>query len=104
MLLEKAEKALLTKSVKLHVFKPSNIEIWTVVGREGDELVNDEENYCSCKHFFFNERTCYHLLALRMAKEKGIYDYIEFNDLELKSFIKALLEDMNIKALKAKRY
>ncbi|MEM4310790.1 MAG: hypothetical protein QXX95_00165 [Nitrososphaerales archaeon] len=106
---DRAQRALSNNCIKLHLFKPSQIEIWTVIGREGDEVVDDELNYCSCKDFYFSvlsgkEKQCYHLMALKMAKEGKRFDLIEFDDSELKGFIKALLDELNIKALQFKRY
>jgi predicted nucleic acid-binding Zn finger protein len=51
--LEKALKLLDDKSVKLHRFSPSKREIWTVVGKEGDQLVDDSQPYCSCEYFYY---------------------------------------------------
>ncbi|MEM3068352.1 MAG: SWIM zinc finger family protein [Nitrososphaerales archaeon] len=97
--LEKALKLLEDKSVKLHKFFPSKREIWTVVGKEGDQLVDDSQPYCSCKHFYYRvlsgkDDVCYHLLALRMAKQMNAYDVIEFQDSEYSSFLEILLGDI----------
>ncbi|MEM3437238.1 MAG: SWIM zinc finger family protein [Nitrososphaerales archaeon] len=97
--LEKALKLLEDKSVKLHKFFPSEREIWTVVGREGDQLVDDSQPYCSCKYFYYKvlsekDDICYHLLGLIIAKQINAYDVIKFQDHEYASFLKNLLKDI----------
>jgi predicted nucleic acid-binding Zn finger protein len=97
--LEKALKLLEDKSVKLHKFSPSEREIWTVVGREGDQLVDESQPYCSCKYFYYRvlsgkDDICYHLLGLVMAKQINAYDIIEFQDYEYTSFLESLLKDV----------
>jgi predicted nucleic acid-binding Zn finger protein len=85
--------------VKLHKFSPSEREIWTVVGREGDQLVDESQPYCSCKYFYYRvlsgkDDICYHLLGLVMAKQINAYDIIEFQDYEYTSFLESLLKDV----------
>ncbi len=97
--LEKALKLLKDKSVKLHKFTPSGREIWTAIGKEGDQLVDDSQPYCSCRHFYYKvlsekDDICYHILGLRMAKQINEYDVIEFNDSEYPSFLELLLGDI----------
>lgn len=97
--LEKAIKLLKDKSVKLHKFSPSGREIWTVVGREGDQLVDDSQPYCSCKYFYYKvlsekDDICYHLLGLIIAKQINAYDIIKFQDHEYTSFLENLLKDI----------
>lgn len=97
--LEKALKLLEDKSVKLHKFSPSEREIWTVVGKEGDQLVDDSQPYCSCRHFYYKvlsekDDICYHILGLRMAKQINEYDVIELHDSEYPSFLGLLLGDI----------
>ena len=50
---EKAVKIALDKGVKLHVFKPSNREVWTVVGKDNEYWVDPECSFCSCKDDYF---------------------------------------------------
>ncbi|MCP8309868.1 MAG: SWIM zinc finger family protein [archaeon] len=97
--LEKALKLLEDKSVKLHKFSPSGREIWTVVGKEGDQLVDDSQPYCSCRHFYYRvlsekDDICYHLLGLTIAKKINSYDIIEFQDFEYQAFLEYLLRDV----------
>jgi predicted nucleic acid-binding Zn finger protein len=97
--LERALKLLEDKSVKLHKFSPSGREIWTVIGKEGDQLVNDSQPYCSCRHFYYKvlsekDDICYHILGLRMAKQIKEYDIIELHDSEYPTFLELLLGDI----------
>lgn len=95
---ERALKLVERRHVKLHIFQPSGRELWTVVGMDGDRWVDGSQPYCSCRHFYYKvlrgkDETCYHLLALRMAKMLKIYDIIELNDVEYPIFLKYLLKD-----------
>ena len=80
-----AERAVKEKRVKLYIFKPSGRTRWIVVGRHGDYLVLPEAGYCSCHDFFFRvmsgeKPTCYHLVAVKLAKERNQYEVIEEED------------------------
>ncbi len=88
------------QSVKLHRFSPSGRELWTVVGKEGDQLVDEGQPYCSCRDFHYRvlgekEETCYHLLGLKIAKQLKAFDIIEFDDMEYPQFLGALLNDLS---------
>jgi predicted nucleic acid-binding Zn finger protein len=100
----RAQRLVETLSVKLHIFLPSGRTIWTVVGREGDFLVDCSQDpttnpYCSCNDFHFRVLggkvgECYHLTALKTAMAEGQYAQVEFNDEEYEAFLKALLHDV----------
>lgn len=80
-----AERTVRERRVKLYIFKPSNRRRWVVIGRHGEYLVLPEAEYCSCHDFFFRvmsgeKPTCYHLIAVKLAREKGSYDEIEEED------------------------
>lgn len=97
--LKKAQQLVEKKCVKLHRFQPSGRELWTVVGREGDQLVDPAAPYCSCKHFYFKVfrgkgGECYHLTAAKIAKEAGEYDEIELRDDEYPQLLRLLLKSM----------
>lgn len=87
-------------AVKRHIFLPSNIEVWTVVGDECDYLVNESPLFCTCKDFYYlclikkRKRMCYHLKALSLAKKKGKYTTYYFNDEEFNLFIKSILSSL----------
>ena len=96
---QKALKLVKSKSVKLNHFKPSGRELWTVVGRHGDLLLDDNQPYCSCRDFHYRvlsgkEEICYHLLALKIAKKTNSYDTINFQDEEYPFYLKSLLQDI----------
>jgi len=97
--LDKAVKLVSQRSIKLHKFFPSEREIWTVVGREGDQLVDDTQPYCSCRYFYYrvlSEKNdiCYHLLGLKIAKQMNEIDVIEFQDSEYPSLLESILKDV----------
>ncbi|MGA2663815.1 MAG: hypothetical protein ABSF83_02610 [Nitrososphaerales archaeon] len=97
--LEKASEAVRDGCVKAHVFTPSGRVLFTVVGRSGDEFIDPEKPFCSCKHFFFRvlggrDPTCYHLLAYGLAKETGRFDRVEMHDEEFGTFLGLLASDL----------
>ncbi|HDD66712.1 MAG TPA: hypothetical protein ENG52_03720 [Nitrososphaeria archaeon] len=84
-LIVEAENAVRAGRVKLYVFKPSGRRRWIVVGRHGEYLVLPDAGYCSCHDFFFRvmsgeKPTCYHLLAVKLARERNAYQLIEEDD------------------------
>ncbi|MBE44954.1 MAG: hypothetical protein CMO16_07255 [Thaumarchaeota archaeon] len=89
---------ILRKGVKLHLFKPSNRRIWTIVGRNNEYWVDPENNFCSCKDYYFQtlsgKEKCYHLRIIDIAKRKKLIDSIEFSDDEYTIFLKALISDI----------
>jgi predicted nucleic acid-binding Zn finger protein len=97
--LKKAAEAVGDGCVKKHVFTPSGRVLFTVVGRSGDEFIDPETPFCSCRHFFFRvlggrDRTCYHLLAYEMARESQGFDQIEMHDEEFGAFLRLLASDL----------
>lgn len=85
--------------VKLHKFLPSGREIWTVVGSNGDQLVIESQPYCTCRHFHFavlggRDKTCYHLSAMRKAKESSQFAVIKIDDAEYGRFLALLSKDV----------
>jgi len=97
--LDKALKLVTERCIKLHKFFPSGRELWTVVGREGDQLVDDLQPFCSCRHFYYRvlsnkDTTCYHLLGLKIAKQNNEFDVIEFQDSEYSSLLEGILKDI----------
>lgn len=95
---EKAAKIVLEKGVKLHQFKPSNRQIWTVVGKDNEYWVDSDNSYCSCRDYYFQtlsgREKCYHLQVIEEAKAKNLIDVIEFSDDEYYQFIRALIQDL----------
>lgn len=95
---EKAVRVAVEKRVKVHIFKPSNRELWTVVGKDREYWVDPEDNFCSCEDYYFKalsgKEECYHLQVIGIAREKKLLDVIEFNDEEYEPFLSALINDM----------
>jgi predicted nucleic acid-binding Zn finger protein len=96
---DKAKIIIERKAIRRHLFLPSNTEIWTVIGEEGDNLVNENPLFCTCKDFYFNllkkkSRPCYHLRAFLRAKGNQAYSTLDFSDRELGLFMGLLLRDI----------
>lgn len=92
---ERVDEIVQEGRVKLHRFVPSGREIWTVVGSRGDQLVIESQPYCTCRHFHFTvlggrDKTCYHLSALRKAKELSKFARIDIDDAEYGRFLSLL--------------
>lgn len=51
------------------------LDFFVVAGRTGDYVV--DEDFCTCRDFMFRGRACWHLLAVRIAQETGIYEKID---------------------------
>ena len=84
-LLVEAENAVRARRIRLYLFKPSGRRRWVVAGRRGEYLVLPDSGYCSCHDFFFRvisgeKPTCYHLMAVKLARRRGAYDVIEKED------------------------
>ena len=97
--LKKATEAVLGRCVKKHVFNPSGRVLFTVLGRGGDEFIDPEKPFCSCRHFFFRvlggrDQTCYHLLAYEIAKATSSFDQVEMHDEEFGTFLRLLALDL----------
>jgi len=91
-LLLKATEIVDSGGVKQHVFKPSDTEIWTVVGSEGEYLVSNDPPLCTCPAFYFSltrgkKKECHHLLALTLAKKRSHVAVIIGHDDEIPSFL-----------------
>lgn len=84
--------------VKLHLFEPSQREIWTIVGKEKEHWVDPYSNFCSCAGFYFgmlkNKKPCYHIDSIHMAKQEKKIDVIKFSDDEYANFIFSVLDDL----------
>ncbi len=88
------------QSVRGHRFSPSGRVLWTVVGSDGDHLVDDELHYCSCSHYYYRvlggkDSTCHHLESLKLAKATNGGTTFDFDDSEYAPFLGALLEDLS---------
>ena len=94
----KIESTISEKRIKLHIFEPSNRKIWTVVGKGKEHWLNPELEFCSCPSYYFNsiegKKGCYHLEALRTAKNENKVEQIKFSDDEFVDFIHGLALDL----------
>ena len=94
----KVESAVEQKRVKLHIFEPSNRQIWTIVGKGKEHWLDPELNYCSCPGFYFGSlsgnKKCYHLESTKLAKEQDKVEIIKFSDDEYGDFISGIISDL----------
>jgi predicted nucleic acid-binding Zn finger protein len=51
------------------------LDFFVVEGRTAEYVV--EEDFCTCGDFLYRNRTCWHLLAVRIAVETGMYRNID---------------------------
>ena len=91
----KAEEIIRSGGVKRHTFKPSDTEIWTVVGSEGEYLVSGNPPLCTCPAFYFSvmrsrKKKCHHLVALDAAKRQGHFSVVSGHDEEIPVFLRLL--------------
>lgn len=96
---DRAIEAVLGGCLKRHVFTPSGRILYTVVGKSGEEFIDPDRPFCSCKQFFFRVLggkvdTCYHLLGYKIAKEGQLFDEIRFGDEEFEAFLRLLIVDL----------
>ncbi len=86
------------KRIKLHIFEPSNREIWTVVGKSKEHWLDPDEEYCSCPGFYFGKLSgknrCYHLESALLAKKENNFEKIIFSDEEYIEFLVGLISDL----------
>lgn len=96
---ERIFKILSEKRIKLHVFEPSMREIWTIVGKNAEHWISPNDDFCSCKGFYFgqmeNNETCYHLNAIKLAKNTGDFETIKFSDDEFFTFVNGLISELH---------
>jgi predicted nucleic acid-binding Zn finger protein len=51
------------------------LDFFVVNGRTADYIVEDD--FCTCSDFMFRGRTCWHLLAVRIARETNTFRSID---------------------------
>ena len=51
------------------------LDFFVVEGKTAEYVV--EEDFCTCDDFMYRGRTCWHLLAVRIAREAGLYEPVE---------------------------
>ena len=67
------------------------LDFFVVTGRTADYIV--DEDFCTCRDFMYRGRTCWHLLAVRIAQLTGTFVPVEswYQD-QLKPVQKRMLE------------
>jgi len=95
---DRVQTTISEKRVKFHIFEPSQREVWTVVGRGKEHWLDPENEYCSCRGFYFGrlsgKKSCYHLESVLLAKKENLAEKILFSDDEYVSFIANLVSDL----------
>lgn len=81
----KALEALKENRIKKYHFRPSNRNVWIVVGREREYLLMPEAEFCTCDDFYFRvldkkAHLCYHLIAQKIARNLGWYEVVDERD------------------------
>ncbi|MCK9591938.1 MAG: SWIM zinc finger family protein [Methanoregula sp.] len=51
------------------------LDFFVVEGRTAEYVV--DEDFCTCGDFLYRGRTCWHLMAVRIAQETGTYQKID---------------------------
>jgi predicted nucleic acid-binding Zn finger protein len=51
------------------------LDFFVVQGRTGDYVV--DEDFCTCGDFMFRNRTCWHLIAVRIAIATGRFESVD---------------------------
>lgn len=99
--MDKIEKLLKSKAIKMHLFLPSKRRLFTIISNN-EYWLDLNINFCSCKGYYYkymrNNEQCYHLKALSIAKESEM-DIIKFDDKEYSTFLYTLLRDLTRYAL-----
>ena len=91
--LKKIDSLLSEKRIKLHIFEPSNREIWTVVGTDKEYCFDPDLDFCSCPGYYFNNE-CYHLDNFQLAMSQNQIESTTFSDDEYGPFIGSLLSEL----------
>ena len=95
---ERVEAVVSEKRVKMHIFEPTQREIWTVVGKGREYWIDPDANYCSCPGFYFGKLngkdTCYHLESAELAQKQDNVEKIVFSDEEFSDFLSGLIYDL----------
>ena len=84
--------------VKMHVFEPSQRQIWTVVGKTKEHWLDPDAEFCSCPGYYFGRLSgkdkCYHLDSVNLAKKANKFEIIVFSDEEYVEFLSSLISDL----------
>ena len=95
---DRVESLVSEKRVKLHVFEPSQREIWTVVGKGKEHWLDPDGEFCSCPGYYFGrlsgKKACYHLESVLLAKKENKFEKVVFSDEEYAEFLAGLISDL----------
>jgi len=95
---DRIESLISEKRVKLHIFEPSQRQVWTVVGKTKEHWLDPESDYCSCPAYYFGrlagKNFCYHLESVLLAKKENKFEKIVFSDEEYSEFLTGLISDL----------
>ncbi len=92
---EKASVMISEKRVKLHIFEPSQRQVWTVVGMGKEYWLAPDLGFCSCDGYYFSKtKSCYHLESVKTAQKLGNVEVVKFSDEEYTDFIKSLVAEL----------
>lgn len=101
---DRAQRLVEGEGVLLHRFLPSGLEIWTVIGRGCEYLVDLpvsdlRKPYCACDDFHYRvlsgkSEDCYHLVAVKNAIAEERYAVMELQDSDFLSFAKKLMSSI----------
>ena len=84
--------------VKMHLFEPSNMVVWTVVGKSREHWLDPDCDYCSCPGYYFGtldgKKTCYHLDSAHLAIRQNRVETVRFSDDEFADFIYGLISEL----------
>ena len=95
---DRIESLVSEKRVKLHIFEPSQREVWTMVGKTKEHWLDPESEFCSCPAYYFGrlagKNLCYHLESVLLAKKENKFEKIVFSDEEYTEFLAGLVSDL----------
>lgn len=94
---EKAYQTILDGKVKKYIFKPSEKQVWVVIGKGHIYQILPSVNFCSCNDFYFRVIgqeifLCKHLIAQKFADALEKYFIIVKNEKEFESLMVKLRE------------
>lgn len=101
---EKAYQTVLDRKVKKYIFKPSEKQVWIVIGKGNIYQILPSVNFCSCNDFYFRVIgqeifLCKHLIAQKLADALEKYVVIVKNEKEFESLMMKLRESPRIKRI-----
>ena len=94
---EKAYQTILDRKVKKYIFKPSEKQVWAVIGKSSIYQILPSVNFCSCNDFYFRVIgqeifLCKHLIAQKLADALEKYVVLVKNEKEFELLMVKLRE------------